>query len=382
MMRSTPARVRIALGAASLGAALLGAALLAACAQKEGDAAEDEAVPAVVGARTAVVAARPFTESVDAIGTVVARAGHVASLSVPTQGRVAQVLVSAGQRVTAGQPLVVLDRAQFEASAQSAEAAVQAAQQNADRTQRLLAEGIVPRKEAEQAQADLARARADLVGARRQEQLATVRAPIAGVVTRLNATLGSTADPAQPLVEIADPSALDILLEATPTDAARIQPGDKVALSAGQNAHGEPLGIGAVADIGAAVEEATRSVAVRVRVPAARRPLRIGETVFGEIAVRTVPNAVVVPTEALVPEGDGFKVFVVDAQNVAHARPVTVGARADSVAEITSGLTAGERIVTYGAYGLSDSAKVVPPEQAGRAPPEEKQDADEKKEKP
>src|SRR5207248_4518504 len=170
-------------------------------------------------------------------------------------------------------------------------------------------EGISPRKDAEQAAAELAKARADLVGAQRQAQLATVRAPIGGVVTRLNATLGGTADPAQPLVEIADPSALDILLNATPTDAARIRPGAKVTLSAGQRANGEPLGIGTVVDIGAAIDSLTRSVAVRVRVPAARRPLRIGETVFAQIAVRTVPNAVVVPLEALVPEGDGLKVF-------------------------------------------------------------------------
>ena len=72
------------------------------------------------------------------------------------------------------------------------------------------------------------------------------------------------------------------------------------------------------------------------------------------------PAAIVVPIEALVPEGEEFKVFVVDAAGTARARAVTVGARTDKVAEITSGLTAGERIVTYGAYGIEDSAKVVP----------------------
>jgi multidrug efflux pump subunit AcrA (membrane-fusion protein) len=94
-------------------------------------------------------------------------------------------------------------------------------------------------------------------------------------------------------------------------------------------------------------------------VPAARRTLRVGETVYGRITVAARPNALTVPTEALVPEGDGFKVFVVDASGVAHARPVTVGGRTDRIAEITSGLAAGERVVTYGAYGVDDSAKVV-----------------------
>ena len=80
---------------------------------------------------------------------------------------------------------------------------------------------------------------------------------------------------------------------------------------------------------------------------------------FGQIVVGTHPNALAVPLEALVPDGEGFKVFVVDAANVAHAQPVTVGARSDSTAEITDGLKGGERVVTYGAYGVEDSVKVT-----------------------
>ena len=165
-----------------------------------------------------------------------------------------------------------------------------------------------------------------------------------------------------------------MLLNATPTDAGRIRPGAPTTLTAGESAAGEPLGTGAVVDVGAAIDTATRAVVVRVRVPASRRLLRVGETVFGRIAAATRASAVVVPAEALVPEGDGFKVFVVDAHDVAHAQPVTVGARADSLVEITAGLAPGARIVTYGAYGVTDSARVVPPEQAGRpvAPAEKK----------
>jgi membrane fusion protein (multidrug efflux system) len=115
-----------------------------------------------------------------------------------------------------------------------------------------------------------------------------------------------------------------------------------------------------VVDVAGTVDSASRSVSVRVQVVAPRRPLRIGETVFGRIAVATHPSALTVPLDALVPEGDGFKVFVVDAAGVAHTRPVTIGGQTTQVAEVTSGLTAGERIVTYGAYGVQDSAKVVP----------------------
>jgi multidrug efflux pump subunit AcrA (membrane-fusion protein) len=66
-----------------------------------------------------------------------------------------------------------------------------------------------------------------------------------------------------------------------------------------------------------------------------------------------------VPLEALVPADEGFKVFVVDTGGIAHARPVTLGARADKLAWIKEGLEAGERVVTRGAFGVDDSVKVV-----------------------
>jgi RND family efflux transporter MFP subunit len=352
----TIARVRAAAVVAPL------VILVAAC---RGSAEHDEsesASAAIVGAETAVVAAQPFSETITATGSVVVRAGHAASLAAPAAGRIARVLVAPGQRVARGQPLVVLDAAAIEASAQSAEAAVTAARQSVERTQRLVREGVSPRKDAEAAAAELARVQADLVAARRTAQLATLRAPIAGVVTRVAATIGGNADPSQPLVEIADPSALDLVLQATPTDAAHVRPGAAVALTAGQGG-GESLGSGAVVDVAAVVDSVTRGVAIRVRVTAPRRVLRIGETVAGRITVASRPGALVVPAAALVPEGDGFKVFVVDGQQVAHARAVTVGGRTDAAAEIVAGLTAGERVVTVGAYGVDDGARIAPPGQ-------------------
>jgi multidrug efflux system membrane fusion protein len=219
--------------------------------------------------------------------------------------------------------------------------------------------GIVPRKDADQAATELAQARAAAALARRSEQLATVRSPISGVVTKLNAPLGASVDITQPIVEVADLNALDIIFNVSPSDAARIAPGASVTLSAGESAKGEPLGVGHITDVGGTVDSATRSVSVRALAPPTARSLRIGETIFGQIATAVHPRAIVIPVTALVPDGDGFKVFVVTPGNIARARPVTVGRRTEATAEIVSGLAAGERVVTEGAYGLEDSVKVA-----------------------
>ena len=330
-------------------------ALLGACGPHE----DESGGGAVVHAQTALATAEPFTEAIDAIGSVDVRAGHSAALSAPAPALVARVLVAAGEHVAEGQPLVELDPSTFQAATQSAEAALSAAQQAWERADRLAREGIVSRREVEQAAAELARARADAVAARRTERLAVLRAPIAGVVTRMSASLGAAADPGQPLVEIADPSALDILLSVTPQAAARIRRGAAVWLRSAGGSSGIALGTGTVVDVAGIVDTVSRSVAVRVRPRATDRPLRIGETLYGRITLATRPGAIVVPLAALVPEGETFRVFVVDAAGLAHARTVAVGGRTDRVAEITSGLAAGERVVTEGAYGVEDSAKIV-----------------------
>ena len=338
--------------------------LAAACTKKEGDANPNEGageakVQVVVGAQVAEVSVGRFVETVDAVGVVTPRMGHVATLAAPAPTRVARVFVNVGARVSAGDPLVEFELAPFEAALRSAETTLATAEKTAERALRLAEAGVLPRKDADAAASEAAMARSNAVTARRSRELATMRAPIAGVVTRMNAVLQGGADPSQPLVEIADPSVVDIVLSLSPSDAGRVRSGMAVAIYSGAAAAGTAVAHGRVADVAAAVDSTSRGVATRVAVGDFARPLRLGETLFGRVGVAEHTRAIMVPLESLVPDGEGFRVFVVDSAGVAHAHPVTVGARADTRAWIREGLSAGDRVVTHGAYGIDDSAKVV-----------------------
>jgi membrane fusion protein (multidrug efflux system) len=168
------------------------------------------------------------------------------------------------------------------------------------------------------------------------------------------------------LVEIADPSAFDVVLSLGPTEAGAVHEGNRVALGAGEKVGGESLGQGRVASVGASLDSASRSVPIRVTMTSSKRPLRLGESVYGLIAVETRPNAVVVPVEALVPgeEPGSYKVFVVDAKGTAIAHDVKIGGRTETKVEILEGLTGGEIVVTHGAFAVEDSVKVATPEAA------------------
>jgi RND family efflux transporter MFP subunit len=360
MRTVTPAGITFRTTSARHALELLTAGLLLVTACKEGDKSEAPSVTPTVAASTVTAAIEPFTRTVAAIGKVVSRPGRYAALSAPSPTRIAKVYVSEGQRVAAGSPLVEFEQVGFNAAAGAAETALSVAQHNSERASRLANEGIVPRKDAEQAAAELGKARTDAVNAKRAQQLSVLRSPVSGVVTKMIAVLGASADAGQVLVEVADPTAFDVVLSLGPTDASDVHPGSRVTLAAGEKTGGEPLGTGTVASIGAALDTMSRSVGIRVSLTSPKRSLRLGESVYGEIVIETRPRAVVIPTEALVPgdEPNTYKVFVVDAKGTAIQHDVKVGGRTATRVEILEGLNGGEKVVTQGAFGVADSSKV------------------------
>ncbi|MHB1310939.1 MAG: efflux RND transporter periplasmic adaptor subunit [Gemmatimonadaceae bacterium] len=347
---------------------LLGAVTLAACAGAKDDEPPSGTARVVTGAKTAPVTEGPFAETIEATALVSGRPGHVAVLSAPSAARISAVHAVVGQRVAAGAALVELDQVAFHAAAQSADAALAAAEKNLARQQRLADAGITPRRDVELATAELASARATAETARRQSELSVLRAPIAGVVTLVSATLGATADPAQALVQVADGSALDVTFNVMPAQAARMRRGAAVQLFEDARASLSAIAEATIVAVGGAVDSATRSVLARAELTHATRTLQIGETLTARIVVSERAHALLVPVEALVPDGEGLKVFVVDANGIAHARAVEVRGRNDRVAEITKGLQAGESVVTYGAYGMDDSVTVARPTAAPARP--------------
>ena len=291
--------------------------------------------------------------------------------------------MATGDRVAAGQPLVELDASVWAMQAQQARVGLDAAQKAFDRAERLYKEGISPRKDVESAATDLARARAELQAAQRTRSLATLRSPIAGVVTEMLASLSQPVNENQPLVEVVNPTGLEVLFRLSPTDAGRVVPGAAVELTASTGATSVSassaatgatsgisgpglgqgslfLGRGVITGVSAAVDSATGGVLVRATVANPAQPLRAGQTVSGRIVVAHHPRAVIVPIGALVPNGPGFQLFVVDRNGVAHAVDVTVGGRSDTDAEILSGLKGAETVVAGGAYGVTDSARIKP----------------------
>lgn len=274
----------------------------------------------------------------------------------PVAGSVQQVLVSPGKPVNAGAPLVLVRSAagaSFHADVVSAEAEAQAAQLAAARDEHLLKDGVIARQDWEassaaaakaSAAATAARARAAASGAPADNGLATVRAPIRGIVTSVAVAPGGFVAEGATVADISDPARVEAVFTAPPRAASKLKAGDHLALI-GQDGSETPAVIIGVAPM-AALETGASVVRARPTSPG----LIPGQPVSASVTSGGL-HLPTVPSEAVQTVGGKSVVFVVDDDGF-RAKPVTPGISGGGSTQIVQGLEIGERVAGRGAFVL------------------------------
>jgi HlyD family secretion protein len=350
-------------GAAAL-ALLLGGALLATGCRGHATAPAPERRTVHCGP----VQIAEVADAIDLRGTIAPLPDRDAQIAPQVAGRILQLFAREGDRVAVGQPVARVEDSVLVDQAHEAAAVlekVRAERRNADatqaRTERVFAHGIAARQEVDDAATRAATARAAETEAEaaskrahRQVERATVRSPIAGVVVRLLRRPGELVDgtPATPIMEVADPSRLELVSDATASDLVRIEKGARAALTVA--ALPQMKWAGAVTAVSPAVDRTTGLGAVRVSVDlaAATRP-PIGALGTARIVVGAPRPAPVVPKQALRNGvGTDADVVVCGSDGVAHLRRVTRGVEAGDKVEATP-LSAGE-LVALEPIGIAD----------------------------
>jgi HlyD family secretion protein len=202
----------------------------------------------------------------------------------------------------------------------------------------------------------VAAAQAQLAVAQAELARASIRSPIGGVVTRRAVNDGETVDPATPVFDVIEASSLDLIANLPAEYLERIKTGN-LALVRVEPFPGREFK-GGVVQVAPSVDAQTNTVAVRLRLPNPAGELKAGLFASARIAVEIHANALNVPEAALVVEGDEAFLFVPREDATVEKRRVTVGIRDGGRVEIAEGLKESERVVTTGAFGLSDGAKI------------------------
>jgi len=302
---------------------------------------------------------RVLHQTITAFGRVQPDPDQVASIALPRAGLVGHLWVRLGQLVTADQKLLELDTAPAaRVEYQQAKAAADYAGSDLRRLQELLTKQLATRDQVANAQKALADAEARLqaqskLGTQLKEEV--IRAPFAGIVTKLSVAQGQRVQADTTALLLARRDALVVLLGVEQEDAARMQPGLPVRLSSVFRSDVQVAT--RLADVHAMVNPKTRLVDALVPIPkASTGNLVIDETMQGVITLHK-ERVLAVPRSAVLRDSSGDYLFVVRAGQ-AHRVAVSTGLEDDGIVAIQGAVAPGDAVVTVGNYELGDGMAV------------------------
>jgi len=402
-------------------AALVGSLLgLSAC---SGNAKEETPAVPVEIVQVQKGALRQTVEA-DAVLFPLAQSALVPKISAPVK----KFLVNRGSRVRAGQLLAVLENRDLAAAAQEnkgsydqaqatytsttvadlpqelqkAQLDAQAAKQALDAQQKiydsrkdLFQQGALPRKELDQAGLDLTNARnqyeisqkhldalnavgkqqtlksakgqlesaqGKYEGAAAELSYSEIRSPISGVVTDRPLYPGEMATAGTALLTVMDISQIVARAHIPQQSAALLKVGDQAEISLPGSDQSLPARVVVVSP---ALDPQSTTVEVWAQAKNPAGTMKPGTSVQVSIVARTLPDALTIPTDALLTDPDGTtSVMIAGSDGHAHQRAVKTGIREGDRLQIIQGLQVSERVVASGAYGLPDNSKITAAEAA------------------
>ena len=334
-------------------------------------AVEEVATQAAVTVTTIAVAPETLEGVVSATGTVTAAPGADWTITAPEHARIVEIPKAEGDRVNTGDLLVRFEIPSLAAEVtthrgevQAAQAHVDNAQANVTRLTTLVEHGVAAQKELEDARRDLNEARAAhaqaegaLQSANVAESRSVVRARFPGVVAKRAHNPGDMveATSSDVILRVIDPTKLQVVAGVAIADLARVQAGRPVRILVPGVEEPET---GKVLTRPAAVDPSGVSADVRITFDAQTR-LAAGVPVRVEIVAEQRRNALAVSAIAVIHEDEDTYVMIAGADNKAHKRKVTLGLTTAKLAEVTSGLKAGEEVIVQGQQGLPDNADIA-----------------------
>jgi multidrug efflux pump subunit AcrA (membrane-fusion protein) len=210
--------------------------------------------------------------------------------------------------------------------------------------------------ELQTAQGQLTSAEGKMKGAEAQVSYSEIRSPINGVVTDRPLFAGETAAAGAPLITVMDTSVLIAKAHLAQSVAQQMKVGDAAQLQVPGIA--DPVDA-KVSLISPALDPGSTTVEVWVKADNKKGELKVGTPIKIVITGRSVEKAWKIPQTAVLTAQDGSKsVMVVGDDGAAHKKPVTLGITDGEDVQVLSGVAPGDTVITGGAYGLDDGTKV------------------------
>lgn len=299
-----------------------------------------------------VVKANLLDEKILTTGTIIPN--EEVDIRSEISGRVTGIFFREGDYVSQGAVLLRINDADLQAQLQKLNYNKKLAEDNESRQKRLLEKEAISRQEYEISQTNLNSILADIENLKAQIAKTVIRAPFNGTVGLRYISNGSYISPSSRIATLTNtnPAKLDFSIPAK--YATVVKKGSRIQFIV--EGSGDQR-TGTVYAVEPKVDPNTRSMLLRAVSPNSDRALVPGAFARIELVLSSRGNAIVVPTEAVVPEVSGQKVFVVRNRKV-ESVPVEIGTRTDRNIEIRKGLQQGDSLITSGIMMVKPGSEV------------------------
>lgn len=350
------ARARLALAATAL---LCPLSVLPGCDATGGAAAPGGPPPVQVETDTA--RRQDLVDVIDLVGQL--EAEEAVMIKPETEGTIASVELEEGARVHAGDLLFRLKADEQKARLREAVAKLTLAQQDYERAKTLRAGNTISQSELDRAESSLQQALAERDLAEVELERTEIRAPFDGVLGARRVSPGDRIDDDTTLVRIDAVDRLRLLFTVPEIGLRAVHVDDPVEIRVAP--WPDERFLGKVYFVAPSIDPRTRRLLLKAWVPNPHRRLRPGLFTNIQLEIAHHDDALVIPESAIAYDAQGPFVWRVDAQDTAERVAVSLGIRKDGRVQVTSGLRAGDRVVSAGTHKVAPGAPlkvaVAPP---------------------
>jgi RND family efflux transporter MFP subunit len=301
-----------------------------------------------------------------------------------TAGRLEEIGVKLGDRVNRGQRIAKIEDEEILEQVRQAEAAFEVAKAtirqreadlalaktNVERSRNLFQRQLLPQQTLDDAEAKYQSAQATLDLARAQNtqsqsrldelritlQNTIITSPVNGFVARRSVDPGAFVSQNSPVVEVVDITRVRLVANIVEKDLKQIGVGDTARVEV-DAFPGEDF-MGRIARVSPVLDPSTRTAPIEVEIANPQYRLKPGMYARVGLVTESHPNALVVPTNAVV-DVNGTRGVYLSVNNAATFHPVKIGIEGNERTEILDGVAAGDRVVTTGAAGLRNGDPII-----------------------
>ena len=293
---------------------------------------------------------QPFEITLDVTGNILPY--EQVELKAPLGGTVMSIAFEEGQTIKKGQTLIQIDDRAWQAEAKGLRSRIAVAKRDLERSKSLLEIEGASQENVDAAQSALSDLEAQLQQMEVNISLANVRAPFSGVVGMRNFSVGAYLSQGAAITEITQVDRLKVNFDVPSRYGREIAEGDSAQVYVGKDTIQAQIYA-----INPSVKNSSRTLQVRAEVQEAAGRLQPGEFAQVQLQLAMDSNAILIPTEAVIPELNKQTLFVIKNQ-IAHKKTVQLGSRTPRDVQILKGVTAGDSVIISGLLQVKDGMKV------------------------